>query len=80
VIRPAEDRDARVRKEILRRATLYTLGFLGAAVIIAALGAAFVAWLLTWRGQPFLRTWLVAMAIILVPGILGMIWKLVRGR
>jgi hypothetical protein len=80
VIRPADDRDARVRKEILRRATLYTLGFLGAAVIIAVVGAAFVAWLLTWRGQPFLRTWLVAMAIILVPGILGMIWKLVRGR
>jgi hypothetical protein len=74
------DHDGRATRDIVRKITLYTVSFLGAALAIAALGAAFVAWLLRWAGQPFLRTWLIAMAIILVPGVVGMIWKLVRGR
>jgi hypothetical protein len=79
MIRPADGESER-RREILRRATVYTVSFLGAALAIAVLGAAFVAWLLTWRGQPFLRTWLIAMAIIILPGLLMGAWKLVRGR
>jgi hypothetical protein len=80
MIRPGDDRESDRRREILRRATVYTVSFLGAALAIAVVGAAFVAWLLTWRGQPFLRTFLIALAIIVLPGLLATGWKLVRGR
>jgi hypothetical protein len=79
-MREAPDPGAERRREILRRATLYTLSFGGAALGIAVLGAAFVAWLLSWRGLPFLRTWLIAMAIIVLPGLAAAIWKLFRTR
>jgi hypothetical protein len=80
VIRPANDPEAGRRKELLHRATVYTVSFFAAGMVIAMIGAAFVAWLLTWRGQPFMRTWLIAMAIIILPGLLAGLWKLVRGR
>jgi hypothetical protein len=80
VIRPADDPEAGRRRELLRRATVYTVSFFAAGMVIAMIGAAFVAWLLTWRGQPFMRTWLIAMAIIILPGLLAGLWKLVRGR
>jgi hypothetical protein len=79
-MRQDPDPGSETRRQIVRRATIYTVSFVGAAVAIAALGAAFVAWLLTWRGQPFLRTWLIAMAIIVLPGLAAAIWKLVRER
>jgi hypothetical protein len=44
---------------------------MGRRLGIAMLGAAFVAWLLTWRGQPFLRTWLIVTTIIVLPGSAG---------
>jgi hypothetical protein len=75
-----EDPGFETRRQILRRATVYTVSFLGAAVAIALLGAAFVAWLLTWRGQPFLRTWLIATAIIMLPGLAAAVVRLMRGR
>jgi ABC-type sugar transport system permease subunit len=78
--RPTDDPGSETRRQILRRATVYTVSFLGAAIVIALLGAAFVAWLLTWRGQPFLRTWLIAAAIIMLPGFVAAVWKLIRGR
>jgi hypothetical protein len=57
--------EAQRRQELLRRATLYTVSFFAAGLGIALVGGAFVAWLLTWRGQPFLRSWLIATAIII---------------
>jgi hypothetical protein len=80
MIRHADDPEAERRRELLRRATVYTVSFFAAGMGIAMVGAAFVAWLLTWRGQPFLRSWLLVMAIIILPGLLAGIWKLVRGR
>jgi hypothetical protein len=68
------------RRQIVRRATLYSVGFLAAGIIIAVGGAALVAWLLTRAGLPFMKTWLVVTAIIVLPGLLATIWKLIRGR
>jgi predicted anti-sigma-YlaC factor YlaD len=78
VTRPEGDPQAEQRRSIVRRATMYTAGFLGAALLIALVGAAFVAWLLTWRGLPFLRTWLIVTAIVVLPGLMAGIWKLIR--
>lgn len=78
--RPPDDPQSETRRQIVRRATVYTVSFLAAAIGIALLGGALVAWLLTWRGQPFLRTWLIVAAIIVLPGLLAALWKLVRGR
>lgn len=64
----------------MRRANMYTAGFLAAAVGIAVVGAAFVAWLLTWRDLPFVRTWIIATAIILLPGLAAAGWNLIRDR
>jgi hypothetical protein len=80
VSRGRRDDGANESGRIVRRATLYTLSFLAAGVAVAVIGAAFVAWLLRWAGQPFLRTWLVATALILLPGLLAGIWKLFRER
>ncbi|HEX2166652.1 MAG TPA: hypothetical protein VHG09_05380 [Longimicrobiales bacterium] len=74
------DEHADARRQIVRRATLYTAGFLAAGIIIALGGAALVAWLLTRAGLPFIRTWLVLTAIIVLPGLLATIWKMIRGR
>jgi hypothetical protein len=74
------DRHSETRRQILRRAALYSAGFMGAGLVIAMIGAAFVAWLLTWRGQPFLRTWLIALVIIVLPGLAAAIWNTIRGR
>jgi hypothetical protein len=74
------DEHAAARKQILRRATLYSMGFLAAGLFIAIAGAAFVAWLLSHAGMPFRKTWLIVMAIIVLPGLLATIWKMIRGR
>lgn len=78
--RPDNDAGSAERDRIVRRATLYTLSFLGAGLGIAVVGGAFVAWILRWAGQPFLRTWLIATAIIVLPGLAAAIWKLFRER
>lgn len=74
------DEHAEVRRQILRRATLYSVGFLAAGLVIAVAGAAFVAWLLTHAGMPFRKTWLIVTVIIVLPGLLATIWKLIRER
>ena len=74
------DEHADARRQILRRATLYSVGFLAAGVGIAVAGAAFVAWLLTHAGMPFTKTWLIVTVIIILPGLLATLWKLIRGR
>lgn len=75
------DPNAAARRSIVRRATLYSVGFLAVAVIIALGGAALVALLLT-RGDrlPFLQTWLIVAAIILLPGVIAAVWKAIRSR
>ena len=56
------DAGAERRRRAIRRATLYTYGFLGAALLTTVGGAALVAWILSFTGLPFLTTWLVLMA------------------
>lgn len=75
-----EDAEAETRREIMRRASRYMMSFLAAAIGIAVVGAAFVAWLLSLIGMPFLRTWLIAVVIIVLPGLMAAIWNLIRGR
>lgn len=74
------DEQHHARRQIVRRATLYSVGFLAAGLFIAVAGAAFVAWLLTRAGLPFMKTWLVVTAIVVLPGLLATVWKLMRGR
>ena len=74
------DPHAQARRDIVRRASLYTAGFVAAALVIALVGAALVAWLLSRRGYPFTRTWLILTVIIVLPGLTAAIWKLIRGR
>ncbi|MGH7448851.1 MAG: hypothetical protein ACRELT_14870 [Longimicrobiales bacterium] len=75
-----DDAQDDARKRIARQATLYSLGFLAAGLIIGVAGAALVAWLLSRGRLPFFETWLVVTAIIILPGLLAAIWKLMRGR
>ncbi|HEX6307904.1 MAG TPA: hypothetical protein VFZ69_06940 [Longimicrobiales bacterium] len=75
------DPDADARRSIVRKATLYSVGFLAAGLIVALAGAALVAWLLS-RGDrlPFLETWLIVTVIIVLPGLVAALWKLIRDR
>ncbi len=68
------------RRRILRRAAAYTYGFLLAAILLAALGAAFVAWLLSLTGLPFRETWLVLIVVVLAVPLIGQIVAAIRGR
>ena len=74
------DAGAERRRRAIRRATLYTYGFLGAALLTTVGGAALVAWILSFTGLPFLTTWIVLMAVILVPSLLALAWRGVRER
>lgn len=71
-----------VRRRIVRRATYYTLGFIGLAIAIAAIGSAAVAWLVSRSGLPFLETWLILTLVVLIVPLVGMvggaIWKRIR--
>jgi uncharacterized membrane protein len=64
----------------VRRAGLYSALFMGAAVLVAVMGAALVAWLLTFTGMPFGRTWLIVSLVIVLPGLAGAIWRMLRER
>jgi hypothetical protein len=80
-VRPRrDDSDSIIRRRLIGRATAYTAAFLAAGIGVAVLGAALVAWLLTFAGQPFRRTWLIVTVIIVLPGLLAALWKLIRGR
>jgi uncharacterized protein YacL len=68
------------RRHIVRKATLYSVVFLAAGLGVALAGAALIAWLLSRAGLPFTRTWLVVAAIIVLPGLVATIWKLIRDR
>jgi hypothetical protein len=70
----------RASRHIVRRATLYSIAFLAAGLAIAVAGAALVAWMLGRAGLPFMRTWLILSVLIVLPGLLATVWKLIRGR
>ena len=76
---PRRDEELQAWKRALRRATLYTYGFLIAAVLVAVGGTALVALLLTRSGLPFGPTWPVLLAIVVVGVALGM-WLQRRNR
>ena len=76
----SRDEHAAARKHIVRRATLYSVAFLGAGVVVAVAGSALIAWMISRGRLPFMETWLVVTAIVLLPGVLAAVWKLIRGR
>jgi hypothetical protein len=75
-----EDAGAERRRRAIRRATLYSWGFLFAALLATVGGGALVAWLLALTGMPFLVTWIVLMLVILVPSLLALAWRGVKER
>lgn len=75
---------ARERRRLVRRATLYTVGFFAAAVLVAVVGAAIIAWMLSNFGLPFRPTWLIIAALVLgVPLLAALVralWRRAGGR
>jgi hypothetical protein len=65
-------------RQILRTASLYAWGFFALAFATALGGAALVAWALTRAGLPFLESWLVVSTIVLLPSLLGIVWRALR--
>lgn len=77
--RDAVRESERERARLIRRATLYTVGFFAAAVVIAVTGSALIAWVLSRFGAPFRATWIAFTVIVLgVPLIVGAIGALRR--
>jgi ABC-type sulfate transport system permease component len=76
----APDPGRAARQQIVRRATLYSLAFMFAGLLVAVVGAALVAWLLSRGGLPFGRTWAILVIVIVLPGLVATIWKSLRGR
>ncbi|MBI4408552.1 MAG: hypothetical protein HY561_02510 [Gemmatimonadetes bacterium] len=74
------DPHAAARRRILRRATLYTYGFLGAALALALAGGALLAWLLRPAGVAFVTAWLGVTGLILLVPVLAAIVRLWRWR
>ena len=79
---PADPHDptAEARRRMLRRASVYVYGFLAAAIAVAVGGAALVAWFASRRGLPFVTTWAVLCAIIVLPSLLMLVWRAVKER
>jgi FtsH-binding integral membrane protein len=74
------DESARRRRAIVQRASLYTYGFLAAALVVAVAGSAVVAWIMTGAGLPFVVTWIAVLIIVLLPSLIRMVWQAVRNR
>ena len=63
-------REREESKRLMRRLSLWTYGFVAAAILLAIIGGALVAWVLTGAGYPFLRTWLLlAVLLLAIPGL-----------
>jgi len=73
------ERAAEARRRIVARASLYTWGFLVTALVIATGGSALIAWIMSSVGLPFLKTWIAFLIIVLLPSLLTMVWRAVRG-
>jgi fatty acid desaturase len=72
------DPSAEARRKLMRHATLYMYGSILAALFLALAGAALIAFLLRGIGWPFLRLWLVIVAIVLVPPLLAIVVRALR--
>jgi hypothetical protein len=79
-VKPAEDPGAERRRQAIRRAGLYTWGFLAAAIVTAVGGAALIAWVFSRTGVPFLAAWGILIAVIVVPSLLLLAWRGVKER
>ena len=66
------DGEARVRRDILRRAALYSYGMLALTLAVAVGGSALIAWFLSRGGLPFIPTWIVLTAVVLAPPLARM--------
>lgn len=55
----------RERRRIVRQVGLISWGLAAGAVVMAAVGGAFLAWLLIGAGFPFLRTWVIVSVLLL---------------
>lgn len=71
---------ARERQRMVRLSALYTIAFFGAAAVVAIGGSAMVAWLLSRTGLPFGTTWLIILAIVVLPAIIGTVLRSIRSR
>lgn len=67
------DREARVRRDILRRASLYSYGMAAVTLIVAVGGSALIAWVLSRGGLPFRPTWIVLTVVVLTPGLVRIV-------
>jgi len=74
------DRFREERRRILRRAAVFTYATFFAALVVAVVGAALVAWLLSFAGFPFRETWLVLIVVILGVPLLARLAAAVRGK
>lgn len=72
--------DREARRRILRRASLFTLGFSLAAIAVAVAGSALVAWFLSITGLPFRATWLSLSGFVLAVPLAGQLVGAVRER
>lgn len=70
----------RNRRALLRRATLYTVGFFAAGVAVAAVGAALVAGLLHLSGVPFRSSWPVLFGVVIAGAGLALLVQRLRER
>jgi len=77
----AIEREARVRRDILRRASIFSYGMLAITLTVAVGGSALIALVLKAASDlPFLETWLVLAALVLAPPLLRIAYKALRGR
>jgi hypothetical protein len=74
------DREARVRRDILRRASLYSYGMLALTLAVAVGGSALIAWALSLGGLPFLGTWIGLAVIVLAPPLVRVAVNALRAR
>lgn len=74
------DREARVRRGILRRAFFYSYGMLAITLVVAVGGSALIAWALSRAGLPFRATWLVLAVVVMTPPLVRLTADLLRRK
>lgn len=68
------------RRGIVRRATLYTVAFIIAAIVAGVGGSALIAWLVSISGLPFLQTWIALSVLTLGVPMVGLTVREIRDR
>ncbi len=58
------------RRRIIRQISVLTWGLLGGVLFFAIVGGALLAWIMTFAGLPFLRTWLIVSLLLLAVPLL----------